>query len=622
MKTHPSLALLCRSLWTGSLLLTLPSLTQAKEEWLSLLPAETVAVITVKNVPELVADWDKSSIGGFLADPAVEKWLAPSYEDGVAPWDKFVREASGDDSLREDVSNYPGASMLVFQWPDEDSDSTEPIVTEFSEMTGKEAECTESRNRYFEVQQKKDESLKAFTKELEGEEVHYLAADEEDGTPWKTAWTLVNGVLIQSNDRAYLAQAIAGVKNGGSNAAPEVTASFKRLQEIADGEGDLALYIDTGVLLEKMNAKLAEEAANGEAAANPFNPQMFMGALSLDEIRGIGLSLNLRDEASQVDFALLHKESPQGLLVRLLHGVDTQVELPGFVPADAITASVSRWSFLRLYDDLFAALNKLGPMVGGMVQMQLGSMEQELGIKLRDDLFATLDDQIVSVSVAPKAEGATSDVTGIKLKDAARFSGALETLKGLAGNGLGVFEASDFAGYQVWKMKATLPGMDQAGAANEFAYTIAKDHFLVSVGAPDALHKILTRMNDPSGEALWDSAEARTAMDSLPANRTGVGVSHGSELVKMIFSAMAQAQEAIGSQAAPKAKAKGKGKGKGKAKNSDEDDAEGGSDAWFDPAAMPDDEVFARYFGISSSASYSHPDAAHFRAVALPAEGR
>ena len=618
MKTRPSTASLRPALWTCSLLLALPQLSQAKEEWLPLLPADAVAVVVIKNVPELVADWDKSSIGGFLADPAVEKWLAPSFEDGVAPWDKFIRETSGDDSLREDVSDYPGASMLVFQWPDEASESTEPIVTELSEIAGKETEFKESRARYFELQQEKDDSLKPFTTEIEGEEVHYLAADEQEDTPWTTAWAIANGVLIQTNDRAALAKTIAGVKNGGANAAPELSANFKRLQEIADGEGDLTLYIDAAVLLEKMNAKMAEEAANGEAAANPFNPQMFMGALSLDEIRGLGLSLNLRDEASQVDFALLHKDDPQGLLVRLLHGVDTAVELPGFVPADAITASVSRWSFLRLYDDLFAALNKLGPMIGGMVQMQLGTMEQELGIKLRDDVFATLDDQIVSVSVAPKAKGSTSDVTGIKLKDAARFSGALETLKGLAGNGLGVFEASDFAGYKVWKMKATLPGMDQAGSANEFAYTIANDHFLISVGAPDALHKILNRMNDPSGEALWDSAEARAAIEALPANRTGVGVSHGSELVKMIFSAMAQAQEAIGAQTAPKGKAKGKGKGKAKADDADDT----GSDAWFDPAAMPDDAVFARYFGISSSASYSHPDAAHFRAVALPAEGR
>ncbi len=610
-QTHPTM--LRRPLLACSLLLALSLPGQAKEEWLPLVPANTIAVIAIKNVPELVADWDKSSIGGFLADPAVEKWLAPSFEEGVAPWDKWIRETTGSKTLREDMSIYPGASMAAFLWPDEESGSTEPVYVGFSEAAGKEAELEEGRDRQFELKKKDNEELKSFSTEIEGVTVRYLAEDEEEDTLWEDSWTLIDGVMLESNDRAAMTEAILALKNGAAAEEAALVANFKRLQEIADGEGDLAIYIDAGILLEKMTAMMAAGAENGDAA-NPFGPEMFLGALNLDEIRGFGISLDLRDDASHVDFALLHKEKPQGLIVRLLHGVDTKVELPGFVPADAISASVSRWSFLRLYDDLFAALNRLGPMIGGMVQMQLGAMEQEMGIKLRDDVFATMDDQILSISAAPKADGTTSDVTGIKLKDAARFSAALETLKGLAGNGLGVFEESDFAGFKVWKMKASLPGMDQTSGANEFAYSIAKDHFLVSIGAPDALHKILNRMSDPSGPAIWDDADARAAIDALPGNRTGVGVSNGSELVKMMFKAFGQAQETLGAQVAPKGKGKGKGKGKAK--------AEAGGDALFDVKAMPGDEVFARYFGISSSASYSLPDAAHFRVLSLPAAGR
>ncbi len=597
------------------LLLALPALCPAREEWLPLVPANAVAVISIKNVPELVADWDKSSIGGFLVDPAVEKWLAPSFENGEAPWIKSYKEMNGK-TLREDLRHYPGASMAAFLWPDVAAGRTSPDLVAFSEVADKEAELVAAKEQEFEFKLKKNEALKAFTTEIEGARVRYLAENEEEGTPWDIGWTMMEGVLLESNNRQIMTQAIVGLGGGGAAAESALVSHYQRLQEIAEGEGDLVVYIDTAVLLEKLTAMMTAASQAAGEAPNPFGAEVILGALSLNEIRGLGLSVDLRDDASQVDFALLHQEDPQGLIVRMLRGVDTRIKLPDFVPVDAAAASVSRWSFLRLYDDLLAALNKLGPMIGGMVQMQLGAMEQELGVKLRDDVFAVMDDQVIQLSVVTKDPGMTSDVTGIQLKDSARFNASLETLKGLAGNGQGMFEESEFAGHKIWKLKASLPGMDQAGGGGEFAYTVTKDYFLISAGAPDALHKVLNRIDDPSGPALWDEPAARAAMDALPGNRTAVSVSDGSALMKTIISAVSQAQQTLGAQTAGKGKAKGKGKGKDKAK------AEAASEPWFDPNAMPDDEVFDRYFGISSSGSYSLPDAAHVRMIALPAEGR
>ncbi len=595
------------------LALSLPALTQAKEEWLPLVPANAVAVITVKNTPELMQDWDKSAIGRFLADPAVEKWLAPAFENGEAPWDKWTRETTGV-SVRESVANYPGATLVAVLWPDEESGRSEPIAVTFSEAAGKEAELQANHEKLFESQAKENEELKSLTVEIEGATVRYLAEDENEDTPWQAGWTLLDGVEVSANDRAAMTQAILALSKGATADNSGLITNFKRFQEIAGGEGDVTIYLDTGILLEKMTAKLAE--AGGGQAGNPFGPEMFLGALSLDEIRGLGLSFDLRDADSQFDVALLHQEKPQGLIVKLLHGTDTKVELPGFVPADAASASVSRWSFLGLYDGLMAALNKLGPMIGGMVQMQIGEMEQGLGIKLRDDLFATTDDQVVQVSAFAKGDGSASEVTGIKLKDPARFTAALEALKALAGNGLGVFEESDFAGFKIWTIKPNLAAAPEPGAqSNEFAYSIAKDHFLLCVGTQDALHKVLNRMNDPSGPTLWDDDGVRAAIAALPDNRTGVGVTDGSALVKEIINKITQAQNTLGAQIP---KAKGKGKGKGKAKAADND----GAETFFDPKAAPADEVFARYFGLSSSGSYSLPDASHFRVVSQPAEAR
>ena len=75
-KTVNAQSLLVRPLagMSVSLLLTLLGGSYevaAKDEWLPLLPEKTIAVLSIKNTPELVADWDGSSLGRFLEDPAV-----------------------------------------------------------------------------------------------------------------------------------------------------------------------------------------------------------------------------------------------------------------------------------------------------------------------------------------------------------------------------------------------------------------------------------------------------------------------------------------------------------------------------------------------------------------------
>jgi hypothetical protein len=601
-------------LLAGLLLMAVSALpVKAKEEWLPLMPEKAVAVLAIKNVPELVADWDKSPIGRFMADPAVEKWLAPSFKNGEAPWDKWTRETSGG-TLRQDMLVYPGASMVAFLWPEEKSGREAPLYVSLNEVGGKPGDLATSKARQFEVKMKANGALKKETVAMGGVTVSVLVEGKGDEAVWADSWAEVKGVLVEANDRATMEQMIAALQKGGAGAVGEgLATNFKRFREIAEGDGDMTIYVDATVLLEKLTASMKSLGGAGEQGASPFSPELILSALSLNEIRGFGVSMDLQDDLSKVDAALLHREKPQGLIVKMLHGSDTKVALPAFVPADVASASVTRWSFLGLYDGLIATLNQLGPMLGGMVQMQLGAFEQQVGMKLREDLFATMDDEIVQVGDFAKAGGEASQVVGIKLKDAVRFGAAFESLKGLAGNGLGVFEESDVAGFKVWKLKANLAGAQAGSAQSEFAYTIAKDYFLLCTGPVEVLHKVLNRMADPAGPSLWDKGGVKTAMAALPANYTGVGVSDGSAMVKNLLTVIMTAQDTVAAQVP-------KGKAKGKAKGSDKDEASSGT--WFDPKAKPGDAVFERYFGISSSGSYSREDAVHYRIISLPVEAQ
>lgn len=620
MKKHPATFLMksCRRFVQSASLFCLLAITpavSAKEEWLAVIPDSAVAIIAIKDTPELVADWDKGALGRFMEDPAVLKWMEPLLEDGEAPWDKWMKGVTGS-SVREEMAIYPGATMAAFMWPNIEAGQTDPGLVALSEVGDKQAELEAGKGKQFERKIAENEDLKEFSTEIEGLTVHYLAESDDDEA-WADSWVVVDGVMVEGTDRAALEQVVVALHKGAVADKSEMIANYNRFGEIAGGDSDVVIYLDAGILLEKMT-EMMEAMGGGDDAANPFSPAMFIGALSLDEIRGLGLAINLQDEVSTVDFALIHKVKPEGLIVKLMHGADTKVELPAFIPADMPSASVTRWSFLGFYDGLMATLNKLGPMIGGMVQMQLGQFEQQVGMKLRDDLFATTNDTVIQLGDFSKSNGLPTQVMALKLKDPARFSAAFEVLKGMAGNGLGVFDESEFAGFKVWKLKANQTAEQPGAEAQEMAYTIAKDYLFFSSGPVETLHKVLNRLNNPVGPSLWDDAAVKDAIAALPAGYTSVGVTDGSALIKNSFKAFATAQKSMaGLGGKPKVAGKGKGKGKAEADSNDDVLAK-----LFDPDKLPDDEVFARYFGVASSGSYSLDDAAHYRMVAKPVEAQ
>jgi len=589
------------------ILFTLSVRLDADEAWLKWLPKETIAIISLKDVPELVRDFDGSSFGRFMEDPAVKEWLAPMMKDGEAPWDVWSRENTGM-KLREDFANYPGASMAAFLWAGEDSASEGVLFVAFSEIKDKRDDLIAMKKRSAEIKREDDEDLQILKTEIEGVEVSYVAWDEDEETPWEDAWAEIDGILVEGNDRETLTsvfQAIRGAAGDEGPAAP----GLKRFQEIAGGATDLMIYVDMSLLLERGLEWMEMLQAGEEAGANPFNPQMIVEALGLRELRGLGVAMDLSQQEERADIVLLHDENPKGVLAKLMHGSGTDPVLPAWVPAEASSAGASRYSFLSLYDTLIGGFNQI-PFLGAMMQQQMTEMENNLGIKLRDDVFATMDDEMTQITEVSKLAGEDGQVIAIKLKDAKRFAASLEVLKNTLGNGLGVFEEIDYEGYQIWRMKANQMADAPGVQATQFSYVLANSHLLVSTGAIDTLYKVLNRMKNPDGESLWDKAGVRELIAALPPQFTSVGITDGKAMVAQLVQGMSSAESALG----------GLGGGGFNFDEGEEEevDEEEENTSWFDPAALPSEEVISRYFGMSASGAYSLKDGAHFRLLGQP----
>jgi hypothetical protein len=583
------------------------------EQWYNLMPKNTVGVIAIKNTPELLADWEKSSYAKFLQDDEAKRWMAPMRKDDDAPWDAFFKKTYGS-GMYDTLKEYPGAlaSFLVIDNISQ-FDKNPPNVS-LCEVAGKQKEIEAQKLAEVESKKKANADIKLRTEDIGGVSVQIAALTESADADWAMAWAVVGDVMIEANSRALMEYMIGAVKNNAGDAPGLPHEHLARIGQYTNGGGDMLVYFNGVKLLELGEQALAAaeakkkdtDKASGLAALN-IKPKMIMDMLGAQELQAIALTAELTDDQSRMDLTILHPQKPTGLIAMMRGSGNNEVTLPTFIPAGILTASVSRVDFGQVYDALLGMIGKLGPMAM-LVTMQIPQIEAQLGFKIRDDLFGSLTDEVIQVQDGDGSK--ESQVMGFKVKDADTLGGALNGLKRYIGAGFGAFEESDFLGYTINTIKTT----QTANAATEIAYCNTGKYLLVSVGRQDTLKKILGRMKDPSGPSIWDNPHVQNLLSLVPKNYSGVGVTDAGRLMNTIATAAATLE----SKTKAKAKTETKKKGPGKKGMAPDEAVAAAASSWFDASARPSTETFERYFGSLLSATYSHPDAIQVHYLTTP----
>lgn len=595
-------------------LLALPAKAEKLEQWLKILPKNTLGYIAIKSAPELLADWEKSGYGRMLADEQVKKWIAPMYKDGEPAWDKTLKEGTGE-GLEANLKRIQGSVLMAFaaDKPEdfENSDNKNPFVL-LLEVGDQQAKVEELLIKDIDEDLTKHKEWKKVTKDVAGVPLHVLALSDEPDALWNQAYAFVDGVLVIGDKQSLLEYFIPALKSGNGETSEVVKSHILRHAQYADGTPDISAYINGETLMQWLEDTVVKSMKGG-ASPIPMEPKMIFSAVGTKEFQSIGFGIDLTDAGSRVDFTLLHPANPTGL-VSLLRGSSTQVPLPGFVPADALSGQVARQSIGGIYSGLLGIVNKLGP-AAMMVTMQIGQIEQQLGFKIKEDLFDSLADEVVTVSDGTLE--APSQVFGIKIKDRAKLVGVLDSLKKFLGQGFGAaFEDGEYLGHTISTYKAS-----QATAATEIGYCLTPEYLLFSTGKQDVLKKVLSRMKEPSGPSIWDAPRTQELIAALPKNFYGVGVSDASKQILMIVDAMTAVQKQTAGKKKTTAATKKKGPGKGPSKSGD-DAASAADDAsqWFDAEARPSEETFKKYLGTEVTGNYSHVEALHMRMVSKPVQ--
>ncbi len=602
---------------------TLPANAASKvEEWLNLMPKDTAVVIAIKDAPELLSDWDKSSYAKFMQDEETQRWLTPMKEDGEMPWDKYFKEIYGT-GLYDTLKEERGAAVAFVVMPDAKSleGKAGPPFVGLSEVGDNQAKLEEQRKKDIEHEKKEHPKLVERIEDIAGAQVHVAAETDAADAAWLDAYCIIEGVMIEAPNRKLMEYMIGALKSGTGEATPEAREHFARLSQLQEGRADLTLYINGGQFMKLVKEALATKKKESKAAPNPMepDPEKMLEAFGLNELQGLAVTFDLADNRSRADMTILHPAKPAGFLSWIRTNA-TDVAMPEFIAADVMGGAVSRMSLVTIYDGIMGMLMKMSPQMGMMATMYLGGMEQQAGFKLRDDFFASLDDE--NFQVQDIADKKQSDVMGFKIKSAEKLGTALTGIKNMMGSaGFGAFDESEYLGYKLNSLKMTAAG----AAAPEIAYCNTGKYLLIGTGTLDAMKKVLGRMKDPSGPSIWQSPRTQSQLALLPKGFSGIGVSDTSRMMSMGFNAL----ETLSKQQAATKKASTKKKGPGKkgpAKGDGDDTPADSSDdklaQFADPKTRPSDATFGKYFGTMMSATYSHPEAIQMHFLSTPVEAK
>lgn len=582
------------------------------DEWVKLLPKETVGFVAIKSAPELIADWEKSNFAKLMEDEEFKKWTAPMHKDGEAMWDKELKENTGE-GLHANLQRLSGSVMLaiVANSPKDFEGDKTPMAL-LMEVGDQQAKLDELLKKETDRTIAEDSTQKAITKEIAGVEVHIVTESDEEGAPWKKAHAFVGDVLLMADEPAIMEQFISLLKSGNAEAAAIVHNHLGRVAQLTEGSTDVLVYMN-GETLSQWGIDAAKAAAkeNAQTQAMGISPEQVIAALGLEELQSLAITLDITDELSRVDLAILHPEKPTGI-VSLMRGTSGEVDFVPFIPAGVLSGSVSRYSLLDLWDKLLVIINKMGPMAA-MATMQLSGVEAQVGIKLREDLFGSLADEYIEVTDGTLDK--QSQVLAFKIKDRQRLGGALDGVKGFVGGGFAAFEDSEYMGHQI----STVKTANAQPGSTEIAFCLTNDYLLFSTGPQALLKKVLAHMTEPSGPNIWQDDRVQDLLAKLPKGYVGVGYSDGGKMVKVVVDAMTMVQGQAAKTGKKKTKTK---KGKGPKAEASEEAADTPDEPLFDAGATPSDAMWKRYFGSGISGYYTPADAIHYRAISTPVKAQ
>lgn len=470
-----------------------------------ILPESTVVYVQVDDAQELFEQIGETAIGRMIRDDQVQPFFNSLYESAAEAFSGAADELgiSFDDLLKIPQGNVCLAVVPREQGP--------PAFLALVEV-GDQLPAARKLVEYVQAQMIERGSLPG-SETWQGTDVAILQESEDSNNHvvfFERDQTIAVGTELEVAKQVL--DAWAGIKTASLADRPEFASTMK-LSAGSGEEPQLVYFVDP--------IRLAKSVTAGNMALQVG--LSILRPLGLDGLLGIGGSLVLGGERFEsVYHVVVSLDSPQTGVLEVLALRPGDVTPEVWVPNDVATYMTMHWDFQKSYSALVDVYDFFR-QEGSWTRDIETPVENELGLKLQDDVLAAFEGRITRIGWLDEGSRRQANLLGLKLKDAKDFR---SLLKRMSEHAPGLLTQQSIAGVESYKFAPPRGAGTASGVAQRLpnSYLAILGDYLLLTDSEDLLERVASTKKgeiSPLGEELdfklVSSMIRRTSADAEPS---------------------------------------------------------------------------------------------------------
>jgi hypothetical protein len=491
-----------------------------------LLPADTLAMLTVPDWSSGRSNFNLSSFGQFLEDPAMKPFAGNLASNFLSS-----RAGSIEKQLGIKLNDYSDLArgQITYAITRNGWDGSPDKEPGFVLLIDTRDKNTRARTNLADIRQKwidKGNKLRA-DKIRDVELTAYIvppdAVAEGDKPKSNKPTELLVGLsdtLLVLSDAPKDVEKVLALQAGSSVAPLAEQASYAANAPLARGAGAF-LWADVKTFVS-IFAKAA--AAEQKPQASLFGPaptiDKILNAIGLNDVQTIGASYRSSIEGTTIDVSINVPEAGRKGLFKILAVDPKDASPPPFVPADAVKFSRWRIDLQKAWTTIETMLTDIQPQLGGSLKLilDLAGKDKDPNFDLRKVLLANLGDDVISYEKNPRpgSDDNGPSLTLIGAKNAEQMATSLKALTSIVPPSMAKYEEREFLGRKVSSF--VWPSLS-GGKATPIVYAASGGY--VAISSDPSLVEEYLRSNEGKGKALREVAGLGEAAQKVGGMNTG-----------------------------------------------------------------------------------------------------
>jgi len=547
-----------------------------------ILPADTLAVITVPDSTKLREVSKNSPAGQLWNDPAMrpikDKFMARLKEELITPLERdlgvkledYAALAQGQFTLALTQNGWQGnpgeqvGALLIVDARDK-KEELKKVLADFRKKwteAGKTVRTEKIRGTEFLLVTLTTNDLPATLKRLlpgpsDVREVGDEPAGEDAPKPAKAESKIVLGqvesLLIVGNNVAAVERIVASLADSSAATLAEVP-HFQTCQAEFFRTAQAFGWVNAKVAMEALTKVSERKAKASEEAPDPFatlRPEKILSAAGLSGLRSAAFAFQDAPDGALVQLHLGVPEAERKGLLKILAGEPREVLPPPFVPADAVQFTRWRMDGQKTWTTLTTALNNISPAIMSTVDFILGTADAagkqtDEKFDLRRQVIGNLGDDLIRYEKKPRgtrpAELADPpELVLIGAKNAEEMASALKIAFGaLTGGGKPAAER-EFLGRKIYTVTTMAgPQLDPTNPKFRKLHLASSGGYVLLANDEAVLEEYL-RAGETPPKALRETPGLMDALQKVTGPTTSLaGFQNQAEMQRTAFELLEQ----------------------------------------------------------------------------------